>query len=66
MQDEGVLQCLKIACNVLRDGALRKRIVAIRNIFRRYREHLGAVSMVAVRVERAAPLPPPVLEEVFR
>lgn len=54
LQDEGILQCLKIAGNVLRDRVLRQRILAIRNIFRRYRKHLGAVSIVGLRVERVA------------
>lgn len=48
LQDEGILRCLKIAGNVLRDAVLRRRILAIRRIFRRYREHLGAVSMVGM------------------
>jgi phospholipid N-methyltransferase len=54
LQDEGVLRCLKIACNVLRDPLLRRRILAIRRIFRKYKEHLGAVSIVGLRVESAA------------
>lgn len=49
LQDEGVLRCLKIACNVFRDGVLRRRILAIRRIFRKYREHLGAISMVGLQ-----------------
>lgn len=66
LQDEGILRCLKIACNVLRDSTLRQRILAIRKIFHRYREYLGAVSMVGLRAESEARLPSPVLEEVFR
>jgi hypothetical protein len=54
LQDEGILRCLKIACNVLRDAVLRRRILAIRRIFRRYRKHLGAVSIVGLRTEQAA------------
>ena len=53
LQDEGICRCLKIACNVLRDAVLRQRVMAIRKIFRRYREHLGAVSIVGVRTEDA-------------
>lgn len=48
LQDEGMFRCLKIACNVLLDSVLRERILAIRAIFRRYREHLGAVSIVGI------------------
>jgi SAM-dependent methyltransferase len=54
LQDEGILRCLKIACNVLKDATLRQRILAIRRIFRRYREHLGAVSIVGRRTEQTA------------
>lgn len=57
LQDEGILRCLKIVCNVARDPVLRQRILAIRRIFRKYREHLGAVSIVAMRMESAAGLP---------
>ena len=64
LQDEGIVRCLRIACNVLRDADLRRRVSGIREIFRRYREYLGAVSMIGVRVERAAQSPSPVLEEV--
>jgi SAM-dependent methyltransferase len=48
LQDEGIFRCLKIACNVLSDAVLRHRILAIRRIFHRYREHLGAISIVGL------------------
>jgi len=54
LQVEGVLRCLKIVCNVLEDPVLRQRILAIRRISRTYKEHLGAVSIVGLRVESAA------------
>ena len=54
LQDEGVFRCLRIACNVLGDGVLRQRILAIRRVFHRYREHLGAISIIGIRTERAA------------
>jgi SAM-dependent methyltransferase len=50
LQDEGIFRCLKIACNVLKDGLLRQRILAIRRIFHRYREHLGAISIIGIRL----------------
>lgn len=55
--DEGILRCLKIVCNIAKDPVLRQRILAIRSIFRKYGEHLGAVSMVATRMESVAGLP---------
>lgn len=54
LHDEGILRCLKIVCNVARDPVLRQRILAIRRIFRKYKEHLGAISIVALRVKSAA------------
>ena len=57
LQDEGILRCLKIVCNVAKDPVLRQRILAIRRIFRKYREHLGAISIVAVRMESVVGLP---------
>ncbi len=54
LQDEGILRCLKIMCNVAKDPVLRQRILAIRRIFRKYKEHLGAISIVALRVENGA------------
>ncbi len=49
LQDEGLVGCLKIAFNVARDRRLRQRILAMRKVFRRYREYLGAISIVGVR-----------------
>ena len=54
LQDEGIFRCLKIASNVLLDAVLRQRILAMRRIFRRYKEHLGAISIVGERMVNAA------------
>lgn len=54
LQDEGIVRCLRIALNVAKDSTLRQRIFAIRGIFRKYREHLGAISIVGLRTERTA------------
>ncbi len=51
LQDEGIVGCLRIAFNVARDPLLRQRILAIRKIFRKYREHLGAISIVGIQSE---------------
>ena len=53
LQDEGILRCLRIVCNVARDPVLRQRMLAIRRIFRKYKEHLGAISIVGLRVGNA-------------
>lgn len=44
--DEGVFGTARILFNVLRTPAARKRILAMRRVFRRYEVHLCAVTMV--------------------
>lgn len=45
--DEGLRGALRIAFNVLRNPAARKRILRMRSVFRRHRKHLCAVSIVS-------------------
>lgn len=45
--DEGILRTLKIVFNILTHPHARKRILAMRKVFRQYQEHLNAVSIVA-------------------
>lgn len=47
MQDEGVLGALRLAKNLLLDGKARRRVLAMRHVFERYREALHAISIVA-------------------
>lgn len=47
--DEGFLRALKIATNVLTTPAALKRILAMRAVFERYAEYLGAIAIVAVK-----------------
>lgn len=54
LRDEGILRCLKIVCNVLKDPMLRRRVLAIRRIFQKYKDHLGAISIVALRAKSTA------------
>lgn len=49
LRDEGLVGCLRIAFNILRDPTIRRRIAAMRRIFQRYRNYLGAISLVGVR-----------------
>jgi SAM-dependent methyltransferase len=49
--DEGILRALRIAYNILRTPAARKRVRQMRAVFDRYADHLGAVALVAVREE---------------
>jgi hypothetical protein len=53
IQDEGLGRALKIVFNILRDPIARRRIWAMRRAFRKYRHHLGAISLVATRPAEA-------------
>ena len=47
ISDEGFVGALRFGWNVMRDSDARHRILEMRSIFRRYRNELGAVAMVA-------------------
>jgi len=47
VQDEGVLGALRLAKNLLLDSAARRRVMAMRQVFERYRRNLSAVYIVA-------------------
>ena len=49
LQDEGLRGGLRIAFNIATNSMLRHRILAMRQLFRRYGEHLGAISLVGQR-----------------
>ncbi|MCY3776869.1 MAG: methyltransferase domain-containing protein [Candidatus Aminicenantes bacterium] len=49
IRDEGLLRALRFVWNVAKTPAARKRIRAMRAIFRRYAKHLVATAIVAVR-----------------
>jgi hypothetical protein len=49
LQDEGLGGCLRIAFNIATNSMLRHRILAMRRLFRKYSEHLGAISLVGQR-----------------
>lgn len=49
IQDEGLLRALQIAFNVLRTPPARKRVLAMRQVFRHYAANLGAIALVAVK-----------------
>jgi SAM-dependent methyltransferase len=46
VQDEGLGGALRFARNVLRDREARKRVLAMRRLFRRNREYLSAIALV--------------------
>lgn len=49
VRDEGLAGALRFARNVLRDPEARKRVLAMRRVFRRHREHLAAISLVGAK-----------------
>ena len=49
VQDEGLGGTLRFVRNVLGDAEARKRVLAMRRVFRRYRDHLAAIALVGVR-----------------
>jgi SAM-dependent methyltransferase len=51
--DEGLERTLRIMLNIARDRAARARVLAMRRTFRKWQEHLCAVSLVAERVADA-------------
>lgn len=49
IEDEGIVGTLRLAKNVLIDAPARRRVIAMRRVFERYRENLSAVFLVAQR-----------------
>jgi SAM-dependent methyltransferase len=49
LRDEGPLGTLRLLGNVLRDGAARQRVIAMRSAIRRYQDRLAAIAFVAVK-----------------
>jgi SAM-dependent methyltransferase len=47
--DEGLLRALRIAFNILRTPAARRRVMQMRAVLNRHADHLGAVAIVAVK-----------------
>ena len=47
--DEGLIGAASIAVRMLRDAPARRTVLQMRRVFRRYRRHLAAVALVAVR-----------------
>ncbi|HUY31940.1 MAG TPA: class I SAM-dependent methyltransferase [Pirellulales bacterium] len=46
IQDEGLFGALRFVGNLLRQGDARRRVLGMRRVFRKHREHLGAVMLV--------------------
>jgi SAM-dependent methyltransferase len=51
IRDEGLLRAIRFVWNVARNAPARRRVRAMRRIFRKYHEHLAAVIFVARKPE---------------
>lgn len=49
VKDEGMAGALRFLFNVARHKPARRRVLAMRRIFRKYRDHLAAIALVAVK-----------------
>ncbi|MFR0354247.1 class I SAM-dependent methyltransferase [Streptomyces sediminimaris] len=52
--DEGLGNAVRIAGRALRDPAARPRVRQMRRVFRRHRDHLGAIALIATPTPRTA------------
>ncbi len=52
--DEGLGRALKFVGNVIRDADARKRVLAMRSTFTKYKSHLAAIEIIATKPEVAA------------
>ncbi len=52
LQDEGLGRTLRIAWNILRNPAARRRVQAMRQVFRKHQAHLSAIALVALKSEQ--------------
>ena len=53
VKDEGLAQALRFAWNVAWNCQARRRVVTMRRVFRKYKRHLMAISLVAIKLAEA-------------
>jgi SAM-dependent methyltransferase len=53
VRDEGFLRTIRFFANVATHSAARRRVLTMRRVFRKYRDHLGAVALVAEKASEA-------------
>jgi SAM-dependent methyltransferase len=49
VRDEGFFHAIRFVFNVARHAAVRRRVLTKRRVFRKYKQHLAAVAIVAVK-----------------
>lgn len=52
IQDEGLLGALRLAKNLILDGAARRRVFAMRWVFERHRRNLSAIYIIALKEQK--------------
>ncbi|GEE03150.1 methyltransferase [Gordonia spumicola] len=52
--DEGVLQTLRIARNIITSPPARRRVLAMRSVFVEHKSHMAAISIIAVKPDGRA------------
>jgi ubiquinone/menaquinone biosynthesis C-methylase UbiE len=55
IQDEGLIGALRFVWNVAKDPSARQRVLAMRQVFRRYCHQLAAIMMIGQKPEGAGP-----------
>jgi SAM-dependent methyltransferase len=50
LRDEGLFRSIRFAWNVATQGAARKRVLGMRRVFRKFRDNLAAVAIVARKI----------------
>lgn len=53
LHDEGLFRVIRIVFNAARDREARRRALTMRRSFRRFKDHLGAVALVAIKPEQS-------------
>jgi SAM-dependent methyltransferase len=53
VRDEGLLRTIRFFANVATHPAARRRVLTMRRVFRKYRDHLGAIVLVAEKESEA-------------
>jgi hypothetical protein len=48
LRDEGLFGVLCVLRNAVRDPAARRRMLAMRRLFRKHQQHLSAISLIAI------------------
>jgi hypothetical protein len=53
VQDEGLFGAMRFVWNVARNPSARQRVLGMRRIFRKYRDHLAAIAIVGRKPEES-------------